>query len=61
MTLFLPPPTLSSQFYIKEQKLTLIYVQFMIQGPEAEAEQTLILHNAQIFSNDAHMCLEQLL
>lgn len=59
MTLFLPPPTLSSQFYIKEQKLTLIYVQFTIQGPEAE--QTLVLHNAQIFSKGAHMCLEQLL
>lgn len=59
MTLFLPPPTLCSQFYIKEQKLTLIYVQFLIQAPEAE--QTLILPNAQIFSNGAHMCLEQLL
>lgn len=59
MTLFLPPPTLSSQFYIQEQKLTLIYLQFMIQGPEAE--QTLVLCNAQIFSNGAHTCLEQLL
>lgn len=59
MTLFLPPPTLSSQFYIQEQKLALIYLQFMIQGPEAE--QTLVLCNAQIFSNGAHICLEQLL
>lgn len=60
MTLFLPPPPLSSQFYIKEQKLTLIQVQIMIQGPETEAEQMQALHNAQIFSNGAHMYLEQL-
>lgn len=59
MALFLPPPTLSFQFYTKEQKFTLIYVQFEIQGPEAE--QTLVLCNAQIFSNGTHMCLEQLL
>lgn len=32
----------------------------MIQGPETEAEQMQALHNAQIFSNGAHMCLEQL-
>lgn len=59
MTLFLPSSTLSSQFYIKEQKLTLIYMQFMIQG--LGAEQTLALDNAQIFSNGAHLCHGQLL